>query len=75
MAGRTLGNQITINHGNGYVTIYGHLHQTINVRVGQTVKRGDRIGSMGHSGKSTGAHLHFEVKYNGVNLNPLSIYS
>ena len=74
-AGRTLGNQITINHGNGYVTIYGHLHQTINVRVGQTVKRGDRIGSMGHSGKSTGAHLHFEVKYNGVNLNPLSIYS
>lgn len=73
--GRTLGNQITINHGNDYVTIYGHLHQSMNVRVGQTVSRGDRIGSMGHSGKSTGPHLHFEVKYNGVNLNPLSIYN
>lgn len=73
-AGRTLGNQIVINHGNGYTTTYGHLHQTLNVRVGQTVRRGDRIGSMGHSGKSTGAHLHFEVKYNGVNLSPLSIY-
>lgn len=72
--GRTLGNQIVINHGNGYVTVYGHLHQTVNVHVGQTVSRGTRIGSMGHSGKSTGPHLHFEVKYNGINLNPLSIY-
>lgn len=72
--GRTLGNQIVINHGNGYTTVYGHMHQTMNVRVGQTITKGTRIGSMGHSGKSTGAHLHFEVKYNGINLNPLSVY-
>lgn len=72
--GRTLGNFVIINHGNGYTTTYGHLHQQVNVRTGQTVKRGDRIGSMGNSGYSTGAHLHFEVKYNGINLSPLSIY-
>lgn len=72
--GRTLGNQVIIDHGNGYVTIYGHLHQQLRVRVGQTVTRGTRIGSMGNSGSSTGPHLHFEVKYNGINLNPLSIY-
>lgn len=72
--GRTLGNQIVINHGNGYTTVYGHMHQTVNVRVGQTVSKGTRIGSMGHSGKSTGPHLHYEVRYNGVALNPLSIY-
>lgn len=71
---RTLGNQITINHGNGYTTVYGHLHKSVNVRAGQTVKKGQRIGSMGNSGKSTGAHLHYEVRYNGNALNPLSIY-
>lgn len=72
--GRTLGNQIVIDHGNGYTTVYGHMHQTVSVRVGQTVTKGARIGSMGHSGKSTGAHLHYEVRYNGVALNPLSFY-
>lgn len=72
--GRTLGNYIIIDHGNGYSTVYGHLHQTINVRYGQSVSRGQAIGYMGNSGSSTGAHLHFEVRYNGVNLSPLSVY-
>lgn len=74
MPGRTLGNMITIDHGNGYVATYGHMHQDILVKVGQTVKKGDRIGYMGHSGKSTGAHLHFEIKYNGSYFNPLTLY-
>jgi len=72
--GGAMGNEVVIDHGNGYVTRYGHLHQTVLVRVGQTVSRGDRIGYMGNSGSSTGAHLHFEVLYNGSNINPLGIY-
>ncbi len=72
--GGAMGNEVVINHGNGYVTRYGHLHQTVLVRVGQTVSRGEQIGYMGNSGSSTGAHLHFEVLYNGSNINPLSIY-
>lgn len=72
--GGSLGNQIRINHGNGYVTVYGHLHQNVLVRVGQTVSRGQRIGSMGNSGSSTGVHLHFEVKVNNVNIDPLRLY-
>lgn len=72
--GRTLGNYVVINHGNGYTTTYGHMHQTMYVRTGQTVSKGTRIGSMGNSGSSTGAHLHYEIRYNGVALNPLSIY-
>lgn len=72
--GGALGNSLTINHGNGYVTKYGHLHQKLLVRAGQTVKKGDKIGYMGNSGSSTGVHLHFEVKYNGVNIDPLRIY-
>lgn len=72
--GGGMGNEIIIDHGNGYVTIYGHLHQTTLVSVGQTVTKGQKIGYMGNSGSSTGAHLHFEVKYNNVNINPLSLY-
>lgn len=72
--GSGMGNSIIITHSNGYQTRYGHLHQTIPVRVGQTVSKGTRIGSMGNSGSSTGVHLHFEVKYNNVNIDPLRIY-
>ena len=72
--GGGMGNEIIIDHGNGYVTVYGHLHQTIKVSAGTTVSRGQLIGYMGNSGSSTGAHLHFEVKRNGTNINPLELY-
>jgi murein DD-endopeptidase MepM/ murein hydrolase activator NlpD len=64
------GNRIMIDHGNGYITLYGHL-SLIQVQVGQTVKRGDVIGQMGNTGRSTGTHLHFEIRHGGVHENPL----
>jgi len=64
------GNRIMIDHENGYVTLYGHL-SLIQVQVGQTVKRGDVIGQMGSTGRSTGTHLHFEIRRGGVHENPL----
>ena len=64
------GNLIIINHGNGYETYYAHL-SAIFVRVGDSVKRGTRIGSVGSTGRSTGPHLHFEIRYRGVQRNPL----
>jgi murein DD-endopeptidase MepM/ murein hydrolase activator NlpD len=64
------GNKITIDHQNGFRTIYGHL-ASIDVSVGQTVSKGSKIGIMGSTGDSTGVHLHFEI-YKGGNLqNPL----
>jgi murein DD-endopeptidase MepM/ murein hydrolase activator NlpD len=63
------GNRIMIDHGNGYQTLYGHLSQ-INVSVGQSVARGAVIGRMGSTGRSTGPHLHFEVRQGGKILNP-----
>lgn len=66
------GNRIVIDHGNGYQTLYAHL-SNIYVSVGQSVSRGQTIGQMGSTGRSTGTHLHFEIHYKGVSLNPLSI--
>jgi murein DD-endopeptidase MepM/ murein hydrolase activator NlpD len=66
------GNYVIIDHGNGYRTLYGHL-STIYVGNGQTVRRGDRIGRMGSTGRSTGVHLHFEISRNGVRFDPLTI--
>ncbi|HKY74107.1 MAG TPA: peptidoglycan DD-metalloendopeptidase family protein, partial [Patescibacteria group bacterium] len=65
------GNRIMVDHGNGYITLYAHL-SLIQVQVGQTVKRGDVIGQMGSTGRSTGTHLHFEIRRGGVAEDPLS---
>ena len=66
------GNRIVVDHGNGYRTLYAHL-SNIYVSVGQSVSRGQIIGQMGNTGRSTGTHLHFEIHFKGVPLNPLSI--
>ncbi len=61
---------IIIDHGNGYQTLYGHLSD-IYVSPGQAVSKGSIIGRMGSTGRSTGTHLHFEIRKGGVLLNPL----
>jgi len=66
------GNRVVIDHGNGTRTLYAHM-QKIYVVVGQTVNRGDAIGQMGSTGRSTGTHLHFEVIQNGQHVNPLNV--
>lgn len=63
------GNEVVIDHGFGYKTRYAHLKE-IKVTQGQVVIRGDRIGTLGSSGLSTGPHLHYEVIYRGTQINP-----
>ena len=64
------GNLVEIDHGNGVTTRYGH-HDELKVQVGDFVKRGDVIGLMGNSGRSTGPHVHLEVLRDGRAVNPL----
>lgn len=67
------GNLVKIRHSDGLVTVYAHL-KDIHVREGQTVSRGQQIGTVGNSGRSTGPHLHFEVLRNGVRVNPADYF-
>ena len=67
------GNKITINHGYSYETVYAHLSK-IKVKVGQRIKRGEIIGLMGNTGKSTAPHLHYEVHKAGVPMNPIYFF-
>jgi murein DD-endopeptidase MepM/ murein hydrolase activator NlpD len=65
-----MGNMVTIDHGNGIITSYGHLLKMSTKKCGQTVKRGEVIGYVGNSGRSTGPHLHYGVRVDGVHANP-----
>lgn len=69
----TLGKTIIIDHGNGYQTSYSHLLSTL-VRRGQKVQRGDIIALSGNSGLSLAPHLHYEVRFNGLRVNPIHYF-
>jgi len=64
------GNRVVINHGYGYETLYGHMYR-FKARVGQKVKRGEVIGYVGNTGKSTGPHCHYEVHRGGRPVDPI----
>ncbi|MCW8826751.1 MAG: M23 family metallopeptidase [Gammaproteobacteria bacterium] len=64
------GNMVEINHGNGYITRYGHNKEN-SVKVGDTVKKGQVIAKMGNTGRSTGPHVHFEVWRSGRTVDPM----
>lgn len=71
--GNGFGNHVIINHGYGYETLYGHMFR-IKVRGGTRVKRGEIIGWVGNTGKSTGPHCHYEVHKNGRTLDPIYFF-
>ena len=64
-----LGNLVVVEHGYGMVTRYGHIHKFLK-KPGDTVKRGDKIALVGSTGRSTGPHVHYEVRLNGIQVNP-----
>ncbi len=66
----TFGKVVMIDHGYGYETVFGHLH-SFNVKVGDKVKRGDIIGTVGNTGRSNGSHLHYEVRINNKQVDPM----
>lgn len=71
--GNGFGNHVVINHGYGYETLYGHMFR-IKVKPGTRVKRGEIIGWVGNTGKSTGPHCHYEVHKNGRTLDPVYFF-
>jgi murein DD-endopeptidase MepM/ murein hydrolase activator NlpD len=70
---RGLGNQILIDHGYGYETLFACMDE-LNVRIGQEVKRGDLIGTVGSTGLSVAPHLHYEVHLDGTAMNPINYF-
>lgn len=70
---RGLGKNIVVDHGFGYASTYAHL-SAFNVRVGQKVQRGDVIGFVGNTGTSIANHLHYEIRLNGTNVDPVNYY-
>ena len=66
-----LGQAVYLSHGFGVTTRYGHMSH-VDVRPGQRVKRGDVVGRVGNTGRSTGYHLHYEVRVDGDPVNPLA---
>ena len=66
------GNRVIIDHGNGYTTLYAHL-SAVYVKSGQKISKGEVVGAMGSTGRSSGTHLHIEIRKDGVALNPLSL--
>jgi murein DD-endopeptidase MepM/ murein hydrolase activator NlpD len=72
-SGNGFGNHVIVHHGYGYETLYGHLFR-IKVKQGQSVKRGEIIGWVGSTGKSTGPHCHYEVHKNGRTLDPVYFF-
>lgn len=71
--GNGFGNHVVINHGYGYETLYGHMFK-VKARSGQRVKRGEIIGYVGSTGKSTGPHCHYEVHKNGRPIDPVYFF-
>lgn len=67
------GNAVVLDHGRGYTTLYGHMSRLGKIRAGQRIAQGTVIGYVGSTGLSTGPHLHYEFRINGVHRNPLSI--
>ena len=70
---RGMGNYIVINHGFGYTSLYAHL-ESFNVKEGRKVRRGDIIGYVGNTGMSVAPHLHYEIKLNGLNVDPVNYF-
>jgi hypothetical protein len=68
------GNMVLVDHGFGYKTRYAHLH-VITVKKGDVVKRGQQVGTLGNTGKSTGPHLHYEVLVRNKPVNPLNFFT
>jgi len=67
------GNAVKILHNQFYSTGYAHLQKPSELKLGQTVKKGDLIGYVGSTGRSTGNHLHFTVKHYNTNIDPLTV--